>query len=105
MLPPSALILTMCYQLWVRFTFVNYKTKFIMSAYGPALFIWRKDGAHLTEEEKATLGTLVIRHTQKLKLEDDEGKPCNPGVYGYAWKLTIRRERIRLLAKFNFEKQ
>lgn len=54
-----------------------------MLAYGPALFIWRKDGAHLTEEEKATLGTLVIRYTQKLKLENDEGKPCNPGVYGY----------------------
>jgi hypothetical protein len=52
-----------------------------MSAYGPGLFIKRKDGKHLEEDEKQDLETLVERFCKELAILDEE--LAEPAFYDY----------------------
>lgn len=54
-----------------------------MSAYGPALFVSRKDGAGLSEQEQAAVFTVVRAACLSLKMKDAEGFPTEPSNYGY----------------------
>ncbi|MEV0248384.1 hypothetical protein AB0H76_17435 [Nocardia sp. NPDC050712] len=54
-----------------------------MSAYGPALFVSRKDGADLPEQEQSTVLALVRAACLGLKMTDGEGHPVKPSSYGY----------------------
>ncbi|MFE5550009.1 hypothetical protein ACFQ71_40500 [Streptomyces sp. NPDC056534] len=54
-----------------------------MSAYGPVIFVSRKDGADLSEEEQATVFRLVQAACLSLKMTDDHGDPVRPSNYGY----------------------
>ncbi|EGX57277.1 hypothetical protein SZN_23576 [Streptomyces zinciresistens K42] len=54
-----------------------------MSAYGPALFVSRKDGAELSQEERAVVFRLVQSACLSLMLTDDEGEPVRPSDHGY----------------------
>lgn len=54
-----------------------------MSAYGPALFISRKDGADLSEDEQAMVFRLVQAACRSLSMTNDEGDPVEPSNRGY----------------------
>jgi hypothetical protein len=54
-----------------------------MSAYGPALFVSRKDRAELSAEEQATVFELVRAACLRLGVTGDDDDPANPSVYGY----------------------
>ncbi|MBZ3906058.1 hypothetical protein [Streptomyces griseiscabiei] len=54
-----------------------------MSAYGPVVFVSRKDGADLSEEEQATVFRLVQDACLSLKMTDDHGDPVRPSNRGY----------------------
>jgi hypothetical protein len=54
-----------------------------MSAYGPALFVTRKDKKPLTKTEQQSIVKLVASAAKTLKLKDDEDKPVAPRFYNY----------------------
>lgn len=54
-----------------------------MSAYGPALFVSRKDGADLSELEQKQVLELVRAACLGLRMTDGEGFPVEPSNYGY----------------------
>lgn len=54
-----------------------------MSAYGPALFVSRKDGAPLPEEERETILRLARAAAAKVRLKDEQRAPVEPRVYDY----------------------
>ncbi|UGT44125.1 hypothetical protein LTV02_12360 [Nocardia yamanashiensis] len=54
-----------------------------MSAYGPALFVSRKDGADLSAVEQERVFELVREVCAGLKMTDGEGFPVEPSNYGY----------------------
>jgi hypothetical protein len=54
-----------------------------MSAYGPALFVSRKDGAEVPEDEQETLLRLARAAAVAVRLKDEEGAPAEPRVYDY----------------------
>lgn len=54
-----------------------------MSAYGPVVFVSRKDGADLSEEERATVFRLVRDACLGLKMTDDHGEPVRPSHWGH----------------------
>ncbi|MEV0561699.1 hypothetical protein [Dactylosporangium sp. NPDC050588] len=54
-----------------------------MSAYGPALFVSRKDGAAVPPEEQETILHLVRAAVATVRLKDEEGAPADPRVYDY----------------------
>jgi hypothetical protein len=54
-----------------------------MSAYGPALFISRKDKKELDPKEQEKLVSLVKAAAKKLKLKDDEDNAIKPSFYNY----------------------
>ncbi|MBF6300968.1 hypothetical protein IU459_25980 [Nocardia amamiensis] len=54
-----------------------------MSAYGPALFVYRKDGADLSEQEQKQVFELVRAVCMDLRMTDVEGFPVEPSNYGY----------------------
>ncbi|MEU8895614.1 hypothetical protein [Nocardia sp. NPDC048505] len=54
-----------------------------MSAYGPALFVSRKDGAHLSQQEQDQVFELVRAACLDSGMTDEEGLPVEPSNYGY----------------------
>ncbi|GIE32597.1 hypothetical protein Ait01nite_056420 [Actinoplanes italicus] len=54
-----------------------------MSAFGPALFVSRADGAAMSEDEQAAVLALVRDAAVRLRLTNDERKPAAPRVYDY----------------------
>ncbi len=54
-----------------------------MSAYGPALFVSRKDGAPLPEQEQETILRLARDAAATVGLTDEESAPVDPRVYDY----------------------
>jgi len=54
-----------------------------MSDYGPAVFVSRRDGADLSEQEQATVLQLVCSACRTLDLTDDDDEPVKPSVYCY----------------------
>jgi hypothetical protein len=54
-----------------------------MSAYGPALFVSRKDGAPLAELEQEEILRLARAAAVTLRLKDEERAPAEPRVYDY----------------------
>ncbi|WP_327003070.1 hypothetical protein OHA72_49650 [Dactylosporangium sp. NBC_01737] len=54
-----------------------------MSAYGPALFVARKDGAEPPPDERETILQLVRAAAAKLRVKDEQGAPARPRVYDY----------------------
>lgn len=54
-----------------------------MSAYGPALFVSRKDGAGLSEQEQMQVLELVRAVCLGSRMTDGEGFPVEPSNYGY----------------------
>lgn len=54
-----------------------------MSAYGPALFVSRKDGAELPEQERATVLRLARTAAAATHLLDEQRAPARPRVYDY----------------------
>ena len=54
-----------------------------MSAYGPALFVARKDGAEMPPDEQETVLRLVRAAAAKLRVKDEQGAPVRPRVYDY----------------------
>lgn len=54
-----------------------------MSAYGPALFIKRKDGKEIPEKEQKDLLTLVKKSAKELKIKDEDDKLASPSIYDY----------------------
>jgi hypothetical protein len=54
-----------------------------MSAYGPALFVSRRDGAELPEPEQHSVLELVRAATAAVRLRDERGEPAAPRVYDY----------------------
>ncbi|MET7396565.1 hypothetical protein ABZS66_24095 [Dactylosporangium sp. NPDC005572] len=54
-----------------------------MSAYGPALFVARKDGAALPEDEQQAVLALARAAAERLRLRDEQREPAVPGIYDY----------------------
>ncbi|MFD9548326.1 hypothetical protein ACFWBG_13145 [Nocardia salmonicida] len=54
-----------------------------MSAYGPALFVSRKDGADLSGQEQEQMLEHVRAVCLGLRMTDGEGFPVEPSNYGY----------------------
>ncbi|MBB5868360.1 hypothetical protein F4553_001739 [Allocatelliglobosispora scoriae] len=54
-----------------------------MSAYGPALFVSRRDRAELSEEEQARVFELVRAACLSVGVTGDDGEPAKPSIYGY----------------------
>ena len=54
-----------------------------MSAYGPALFVSRKDGAALPEQERATVLRLARTAAATTRLLDEQRAPARPRVYDH----------------------
>ncbi|MFF5083597.1 hypothetical protein ACFY36_41665 [Actinoplanes sp. NPDC000266] len=54
-----------------------------MSAYGPAIFISRRDGAELTEAERQRVLELAREAAARLRLRDENGEPARPRPHGY----------------------
>ena len=54
-----------------------------MSAYGPALFVARKDGSEIPPEEQDTILRLAVEATAKVRLKDEQRAPAKPRVYDY----------------------
>ncbi|WP_238011827.1 hypothetical protein KZZ52_13390 [Dactylosporangium sp. AC04546] len=54
-----------------------------MSAYGPALFVTRKDGAAMPEDEQRAVLALARAAAERLRLRDEEREPAVPDVYDY----------------------
>ena len=54
-----------------------------MSEYGPALFIKRKDGKPLDEQEQTELLAQVVEHAKQLQLKDEDDNAVELTVYGY----------------------
>src|ERR1043165_8279804 len=54
-----------------------------MSAYGPALFVSRKDGAQLPEQEQETILRLARAAAVTVRLKDEQRPPAEPRVYDY----------------------
>jgi hypothetical protein len=54
-----------------------------VSEYGPALFVRRVDGAHLSEEEQAAVLELVRHACGGLTLLGPEGAPAEPVIYDH----------------------
>lgn len=53
-----------------------------MSAYGPAVFLSRRDGAEPTEGERQRVLSLVMEAAARLRLKDENGEPARPRPYG-----------------------
>jgi hypothetical protein len=54
-----------------------------MSAYGPAVFVARKDGAGIPVDEQEAVLALVRSAARTLRLADEEGRAAAPRVYDY----------------------
>src|SRR5688572_7222312 len=55
-----------------------------MSAYGPALFILRRDQTSLASDAaQREIVELVAKHAALVKLKDDQGEPVKPRFYDY----------------------
>ncbi|MFJ3671505.1 hypothetical protein ACIPSE_34085 [Streptomyces sp. NPDC090106] len=54
-----------------------------MSAYGPAVFVARKDGADLSDEEQASVMRLVRDACRGLNMTGADGDPVAPSDRGY----------------------
>lgn len=54
-----------------------------MSAYGPALFLSRRDGTELDEEAQEALVEAVAAATKELGLKDEDDAPLEPTLYDY----------------------
>ncbi|SNY67167.1 hypothetical protein [Paractinoplanes atraurantiacus] len=53
-----------------------------MSAFGPAIFVSRRDGADVHDEERQRIVDLVREATARLGLKDENGEPARPRLYG-----------------------
>lgn len=54
-----------------------------MSAYGPALFVSRKDGAAVPPGEQEAILLLARSAVAAVRLKDELGRPADPHVYDY----------------------
>lgn len=54
-----------------------------MSAYGPALFVSRRDGFGVPKGEWGAILRLVQAAAAVLQLKDERGAPAEPRVYDY----------------------
>jgi hypothetical protein len=54
-----------------------------MSAYGPALFVSRKDKNEISESEQKEILKLVKAAAKKLDLRDDDDSRVSPETYDY----------------------
>ncbi len=54
-----------------------------MSAYGPVLFVSRKDDEEIPASEQKDLLKLVKVAAKKLEPKDDDGEPVAPETYDY----------------------
>ncbi|EXG82365.1 hypothetical protein [Cryptosporangium arvum] len=53
-----------------------------MSAYGPAVFLSRRDGVEPTDNERQRVLSLVMEAAARLRLTDENGEPARPRPYG-----------------------
>lgn len=53
-----------------------------VSAYGPAVFLSRRDGVETTESERQCVLSLVTEAAARVRLKDENGEPARPRPYG-----------------------
>ena len=54
-----------------------------MSAYGPAVFVARTDGAEIADAEQQQIVKLVGAAAKKLNVTNDDGEAVSPSHYDY----------------------
>lgn len=57
-----------------------------MSAFGPAIFIKRKDQQPISDQEKEALSAEIDKSCKEFQFLDDAGDPVTPSIYDYRKK-------------------